>query len=223
MLRRLLLAPLLAGLLLLPTPVAHADTWEGADASGDVHASTYQPEPPPCGTFTDEVRPEETSHDIVRLAVTHRRAAVRLVVDFRDLSRRGQHSTDLFLRTAATTWELDVSRDGRRGKTRTFLARAPDYEAAAEDANECGMYFVNSGGPECPGLEARVLPRRDRVVAVIPRSCLRNPRWVRAAATAYGDGSGDSTLHDRWVPEGRADNNRVIGPMGPRVRRSAAS
>ncbi len=216
--RCLLLAPLLVAGLLLPAP-AQAAVWTGTDDTGDVVGTTYDSEPPPCGTYTDEVRPEESSHDIVRLAVTHRRDAVRLVVGFRDLSRRGRHSTDLFLRTAATTWQLHVSRDRTGGKTGTFLIEAPDYEAA----DECGDLDFVTSGPGCPELGARVLPRRDRVVAVFPRSCLRNPRWVRAAASAYGDGSGDSTLHDRWVPEGRADNNRVIGPMGPRVRRGAAS
>src|SRR5690349_12556187 len=73
----------LAGLL-APT-AAHAERWVGGDAAGDVEGWHFDPEPAPCGTYTDVDASANTNQDITGLVVNHKRREVRLVVRFADL------------------------------------------------------------------------------------------------------------------------------------------
>jgi hypothetical protein len=93
----------------------------------------------------------------------------------------------------------------------------------------------------CRGIWMRFRPGRGYVTAVIPRSCLGNPRWVRAGAALMTTDSLVATLadddFDPFSPDGSAPQGTLdiagVGdvtaaqlnsssaplPLGPRVRR----
>lgn len=230
-LRLLVLLPVVLPVALLGglVPAASADTWAHADRSGDVTGWRFDPEPPPCGTFEEATLAGATSSDITRLRVAHRRDDVRLTARFRDLRGRGQHSSTFFVQTPDRMWQLDVNRFESGEPTHTFFAKAPDYaalEAAAqEEAEEAGVdcttVVVDMGTAPCRGLRAEIDPRADRVDVVLPRTCLRDPRWVRVGLSSSGETSGPDPwyVQDRWVPGGTADTSGIVGRLSPPVRR----
>lgn len=61
---------LLLALGLLVPSAAYAEKWGADDPAGDVHGSTFDPEPKPCGTITDWNSPANAAVDITRLSVT---------------------------------------------------------------------------------------------------------------------------------------------------------
>lgn len=217
---RLRLAVPLLALLLLPAP-ASAATWSAGDARRDVMTYDVSPEPEPCGTYTDRAVPADRTTDITRLAVRHDAETVRIVVGFRSVVATESTDATIWLRTPDRVWEVSISRDEPWGRVWTDLSRMPDYEAAAEDAGECGVVMTSSGSKACRRLEGELDARRDRAVVVVPRTCVGDPRWVRAGVSSYGwdDEDPAATAHyDRWEPKGGSRTARIDGPYGPRVR-----
>jgi hypothetical protein len=197
-------------------PTAEAQRWGGGDASGDVHYSTYDPEPAPCGTSTTVEIPENTSYDITRLVVAHRKETVIVDVHFRDLLRRGTHITDVNLRTDGLDFLMEIERWKSAGKTMVGIYRQPEIP---DNTGECGTATILMVRRNCPKLEGSIEPRNDVVTFTSPRSCLGNPRWIRAGADTYGftDGA-EGSYSDRWAPAGENESGWT-GPYGPRVRR----
>lgn len=225
--RRLLpILSVLLGVLLVATgPLASAAPWGGRDATGDVERFRVEGDLPDegCPETVEETVPEDVSRDIERLQVFHRRSDVRFVATFRDLGRRGSHSSTFFIRTPRGDWELTVDRWGRKGKIDSFLNRAPDY-AAMEEAlsdGECEVVTIGVGSRTCARLAVDLDVTADTVTAVVPRTCLRDPAWVQAGLWVYGDrgGSDPWSYWDRWAPVGSTDDGSFVPPLSPRVRR----
>jgi hypothetical protein len=226
--RRLHLAVLslvVSAALFSPT-AAHAERWVGTDAAGDVGGWQLSPEPEPCGTFTEYDAPENTNDDITRVVVRHTRSAVQLKVRLRDLDPALEQQVTIHLATASRGWFLDIDRwEGRGGKFQVmaFLAKEPNYPDLEDIEDECGTFGFVSGEVRC-----RVRPEVDLkanlVRATVPRSCLKNPRWVRVGVDAYGfvepADPEDETfggLSDEW---GVRDETTApfMPPFGPKVR-----
>ncbi|MEI5675252.1 MULTISPECIES: hypothetical protein [unclassified Nocardioides] len=223
MLRRLLLlVAVLSAPTLLPLPALGA-TWSDRDASRDVVVTTYASEPEPCGTWTDRVDPADRTQDITRVSVRHSRSRVRVTVRFRDVAPRDARSTTVYLRTQRRDVEIEVSRFAGSSATRVALMTLPDYDAIdvepTED-NPCGTFVIAGPDASCRGLRGRIDHARDRVVVVLSRRCLRDPRWVRAGVSSYAFGGDENEVlrSDRWEPRGATPSTRIDGPYGPRVR-----
>lgn len=213
---RLLLAAL--GLLLITAAPARAGTWHGSDPAGDVDHYTFNPDPEPCGTSTDETVPADTRHDLTRLGVDHRADTIELRLDLRKVSA---HDADTFyvvtLRTPKHDYELDLSRRRAGAPLDGMLSKAPHVP---ESTGECGAFATLSRGLPCDELVVHGDVRRDRVEVSLPRSCVKGPRWVQVGAQVYGfdayDGHTVSGYQDTWSEGASAD---LLVPLGPRVRR----
>jgi hypothetical protein len=202
-----------ATLLLTLAAPAQADRWAGRDPRGDVSGWSFSPEPPPCGSVVSEPAPENVEHDLTRVAVAHRGTTVQVTVHFRDLRRASRASLTIGLRTPGKGFELTV--DQRReaaAAPRVFFGTETQYG----EVGDCGIVGGISEGLGCRDLEARISPRQDTATVRIPRRCLGDPRWVRAAVDVYALGN-DAGGSDHWGPAG--SEPRLRGFFGPKVRR----
>jgi len=198
-----------AGVALTTVPAASAATKTVRDATDDVYAlSTDAP--------TKVAGP---NGDIVSVTTVHGRKNVRIRIQARHLS------IEQVLMTAKV-------KTGPTGPTYFFNGTA-----------DMGMRIaVMSRGQAdlvaCPGLWMRFRPAKGFVMAVIPRRCLGNPRWVQTGAALATTQSMVATLaDDDFDPfagdidiDGTIDIAGVNGigpaqmsatpplPLGPRVR-----
>jgi hypothetical protein len=215
----LALAPLLA-LSVSAAPV-QAASWAGYDPTGDARALSFDPEPAPCGTMTDD---PSTTGDIRRLGVSHRAHRVRITVRVNGLGELRDTYITLPLRTPRRDLEVDV--DLRpSGRVRASLSTATEWSEPG-DPDECGNYYVvgGSGGVECRGIVATTDTGGDRIAVDVPRSCLGAPRWVRAGAEVQGnDTDGGVTFIDRWEPDGTGDGDFLTPTYGARVLAPASA
>ncbi|MBD3927087.1 hypothetical protein IEZ26_20870 [Nocardioides cavernae] len=85
-----------------------------------------------------------------------------------------------------------------------------------ESFDECGGYATLQLHVPCDVVVTRS-PTQDYVSVVLPRSCLRGPRWVRAGVRTFRT-VGERYRWDVWshTDPGAA---AYSGPFGPRVRR----
>lgn len=187
---RLVLAGLAVPSLMLGTGgAAHAERWSAPDPAGDVEGWHYDPEPAPCGTYTDVDGSADAHDDITRLKVRHSRKDIVLTAGLRDLDPTLEQSVTFSIGTPRRGWELDVDRyRGQSGKFRvmTFLSKQPrDTEPDPDDLDECGGYWFEYVDQGCR--TPAVFDLRANVVRVtLPRSCVKTPAWVRVGVTAFG-------------------------------------
>jgi hypothetical protein len=91
------------------------------------------------------------------------------------------------------------------------------HEPKLGEPDECGVETDLRLELNCPALEGSIFAARDVVSVLIPRRCLKDPRWVRASANNYG-WVAHTIFDDRWNPPGTPKGG-PFGPYGPRVRR----
>lgn len=201
---------------------AGAGEWADRDARGDVTTDLHSPEPPPCGTWTEQVLADDEHTDITRVRVRHTRRELRVAVRFRDLRARGHHDTVVSLRTPRRDLMLEVSRHPGSARAHVALTSMPDLDALADEMldEECGIVGFVSSEQRCAGIRGHLDHVRDRVVAAVPRRCLGTPRWVRARVSAYSSGPADGAplRADRWEPRDATAPNWAGGHLGPKVR-----
>jgi hypothetical protein len=175
--------------------------------------------------MTDVDGSANTNDDITRLIVRHTRTDVRLTVRFRDLDPALEQLVMLHIATARRGWFLDVHRfKTPSGKFRVmgFLAKEPDYPDP-EDLGECGSWAFVSIGLPC-----RTHPQVDleanEVRATVPRSCFKNPRWVRVGGSTHGSAADEDPtdqsyggFSDEWGAR-TATTSPWLPPFGPKVR-----
>jgi hypothetical protein len=196
---------------------ATAARWQGADASGDVSAYRYDPEPQPCGTFTDLDGSAETSTDITGLVVNHRKRTVHLVARFRDLHKTPDQTFTFQVRTPTRVWDVVVLRVEGTSSVEVAVMPAPAQPDPSKN-DECGYVGTVTSTRLCLHPKAWISPARDTVTVDVPRGCLNKPRWVQAGFTSYRwDDATGVTWTDTWGPAG--SEQTWYGPFGPRVRR----
>lgn len=223
-------------LLLSAGGAAHAERWSSPDPTGDVTGWRYDPEPKPCGTFTDVDGSADANDDITGVRVRHSWKDVRLTVRFQDLDPALEQSVDVHLQTALKRgWTVDVERfrprPGKPFQVMTFLYRTPNYPDPADledDPDGCG-YWVVTGGGSCRMPGAAVDPDLDVVRIQVPRTCLRNPAWVQvgvhSTGWSYSEDPADksfSSFNDEW---GTRDPEASVWlpPLSPAVSAPAGA
>jgi hypothetical protein len=184
---RALIVPLacLVGTFTL-APASYADRMAHRDARHDVMRIVGG------GSLDDLVAaPRVRDPDVIRTVVAHRRHNVVLRLKFADLQRRG---AKLQLATIRT----DTKTDGVYGLT---LISGP------------GMVMVfldNTEGPaRCYGLGYRISYHRNLVQLSVPRSCLGNPRWIRAGQGVIGLVGKGNVYVDDGLQDGISNNLRL--------------
>lgn len=150
--------------------------------------------------------PGDTSTDIKRVVVDHRRDVLEVRVEVRALRSSYLAAAEVALRTEARSWGVVVFRSGT--ETFTSLTRGK-----RETSRRCG------------GLITTVDMRADEMVVSVPTSCLEDPRWVRvgvglfSGTVAPGRG-GLRELVPYWDEAGVTGfEDDDIEARGPRIRR----
>lgn len=199
--------------LLAPAP-GWAGSWSAPDPVGDARTVTFDPEPPPCGTY---VEGRSRVGDVRRVGVRHARDTVTVRVDVVGLAQVRRPSTVIPLRTERRDYEVDVTvRPGR--PVRAFLSTATRY-TVADGPDECDYdaWFGTSSGIPCR-IGTRLDLAAGRLTVSVPRACLRSPRWVRAGASLQAEIDGGAAVLDRWERPDRADGDDLTPAYGARVR-----
>ena len=192
--RRLLLSvsSLSALALLASVGPAAAESTTTRDAGRDVVSVSSNGEGP------QRVVTSRREGDARRMRVTHGAETVRVAVRLARLSR--PNGADAFHALAF----------------RTDRGRA-DLSIYVHGENWQGDRSWDTPGRDqaCDGLRTRIDYRRDSVVAVVPRACLKDPRWVRV-------GFGTAVYRaDRFYADDVNLDGRITDDLayGPRVRR----
>ncbi|MBS2937182.1 hypothetical protein KDN32_05450 [Nocardioides sp. J2M5] len=194
---RTLLPVLLSATVLLAAP-AHAERVSVDDVAGDV--VEIPGDAGPSDTELVVPAPDETTVDVVRTVVDHRRAAVRVTVSVRDLQRRyfSQQVVGL-VRTPRTTWTVTAERTNGQVVSQLYGRRS---------------------APACPGLRTTLDRSTDAIVLRVPTRCIGDPAWVQVGLALVGidvvhdPATGDAgTVHvDEAGTDGYADGPIVLGP-----------
>ena len=202
---------------------AHAESWRGRDARGDVRSyeiefTTSCEEIPP-----GDPEPNDRRRDITRLSVEHGAEDVVVEMALREVVRHDEETSYVaYVHTPDRIYEVSVfSPPNVRPQvliSRVHVGRDP----------ECGPALVGGQIVECDQAAAEADSRADRVSITIPRSCLGTPRWVRVGALAGGfdaDQFGPDTTRvtvtaDVWGPARAGLQGLLLPPSGPRVRSS---
>lgn len=131
-----------------------------------------------------EMRGARSSADILRLTGTHEGGALTFVVDLADLTDTDALFAGVRMRTPRGT-EFNALVNRTDAGTGVLLYRGLGDETV-----------------DCPGLKGRLREQADRMVLVVPRSCVQRPRWVRFGATVGAQGTafyGDDARRDGAV------------------------
>lgn len=204
--------------LALSAGSASADRWWGADRAGDVGQWSYSAEPPPCGTSTELATPQDASSDIVGLSVRHEGDVVEMRAHLRNLTGWGDRWVTFEIQTDRRPYSVTLSSNPAKHDEDLWLMDASNVPSPPD---ECGGYTTINFSAPCDGLSAAASSRDDVISVVIPRSCLRTPRWVKVGLQSYRT-LGDRYRFDTWRRPvlGAEPTNSLIGPLGPRVRHS---
>ena len=226
-------ALVLALLLLVATPAAHAASWSAHDRRGDVIATSIKIDGlsrgDDCPRPARHRVPHEQRRDITSLEVDHGVDSLVLALGMREVAR-SDANTDytLHVRTPRAAYRINVMRGvdpipgGDDKGVYVLFSEEPDFPAPSE-IKDCGFITGISSLP-CDGLVGEVAVRLDQVLVTIPRVCLHQPAWVRVAAESYGSTrlskEGRFTLFsDFWAPRG-VERKGFLPPFGPRVHSS---
>lgn len=199
-----LAATLTAGTLVLAPGTAHAESKYHLDPAGDMGKLTQD-------MYDDEDAqpipgPERAESDIRSIRVTHLARNVRVAMTYRALNRVGLVKF-IGVRVVSDTGvrEIDVT---------------------ADDANWRGVREVVNGAGKavrCAGLTHHLDYGADKVLFVIPRTCLAHPRWVRVAGfTGVIAHTGNTQVpgFTTYIDDARSSNYWGAAPVaGPKVRK----
>jgi hypothetical protein len=216
------LVVLVATATVLAATPAEAETWTAPDQRRDVRASPYRPNADPCDQPSYRRLRNDKLHDILQLGVDHGTDAVVLTLVMRDVtSRDASTSYNLHLRTPGHAFSLDLVRFEPGGDLQSFFSEEPDHPSPAEVGDDC-TYVTASTGLPCEGLDALADDKADQLTVTLPRACLGDPSWVKAAAEVYGFSRTDAqgrftTFSDVRAPHG-VRRSGFLPPFGPRVR-----
>lgn len=183
-----------SGLALIPLP-AHAATITTHDAARDVMSQGLTDD------VAEDPAPQRVEGDVLALRVKHGRHNVRATLRLAQLTR--DPKSDL-----AHVFSFRTNED-RRANLTLYVAKR-NWQGRQ-------MWSVGNRKPMCRGLRTHIDYRHATVTAVVPRSCLSNPRWVEV-----GGGNGFLVGGDRLYADD-ANLDAKVGDdeptYGPRVRR----
>ncbi|HWI42826.1 MAG TPA: hypothetical protein VNS81_04365 [Nocardioides sp.] len=184
--RRALAAVAAAGALILVPTAAQAQSWSHKDAQGDVQLLADD------GAVTVPA-PDRVKGDVVRVKVVH--GTSRVSIRFTQRAAAPNHLYFYALRTAKADYELTRSRVGRDSDIRLTKAG-------------------KSKKLPCDGIAWSLAKGSTIVTASIPRSCVGNPRWIRAGVGVLTLGPAGMYTDDGLQPDSFGDLT-----LSPRVRK----
>jgi hypothetical protein len=214
--RALAIASVTVTVLGLTTAPAHAETWRGQDASGDV--KSFQVDLlKPCKPPTDETAlPDDRRHDLTTLAVAHGADAVSVQLGLRDVVPHDRGTSyELVVRTPDGMYDVQV--------TTSSSGRTVSSFATAKVTHDPGCAYLDTHQRRCRGFTAKIDPQQDQVAVTVPRTCLGEPRWVRVGAWVAGFDPDSGSVEDPVVPVtfdaagSRGGVITVLPPFGPKV------
>jgi hypothetical protein len=191
-----------------------AERWWGRDRAADVQQITLRVEPTPCRVAAVvSAAPQDTSTDLVGLSVVHGRDSVVLRAHLRELKAWGERGIEFDLATDGRDFQVHVSAWGSKLPAAELLNAPSEPEPAG-----CDTYTTTQTNVPCDDVDLQILPARDVVAVTVPRSCLGDPRWVRAGAHSERF-LGVRARIDVW---GRPDSGTILDPppLSPRIRHS---
>ncbi|KRF16174.1 hypothetical protein ASH02_06150 [Nocardioides sp. Soil796] len=179
---------------------AHAEKVVHRDARGDVIRVDYSDE---SGKDTQTPTPNTTAGDITATVVDHRRDNVFVTVRYVDLRPRDEMQGHFI--------SLITNERIRRDIT-VFVFASSSLQGDVE------MTTGASKVVKCSGLRTAIDYRANTLRLRVPRSCLSNPRWVRAGIGTFRS---PADFDRMFVDDaGRAGEFRNAGPAyGARVHR----
>jgi hypothetical protein len=179
-------------LVLAPLP-AFADVHTVKDATHDVVSQGIDDD------VLTHPEPAREEGDALAVRVKHGKQVVRMNLQTAQLTRDAKstvvHSFDLRTNEGRRA-ELLVYVSGRRWQGKQ-------------------MWSVNGRDRTCRGLRTHIDYSAGTVLAVVPRHCLSDPRWVRVGAGS-GMLTGDRLYADDVSLAGRVEHDLAYGP---RIRR----
>lgn len=175
-LRRLLtLLAALVALVLLPVGAANAGSWSHVDPAKDVWGISFdeeEPVDPEAPEVPEEefgaVVPEARMGDIRRVAAAHNGSTIAVRFSMRAALPRSDWGVMYQVLTSDRVYQLTLSRfDGFGEFTLTDMSGYVPREIA------------------CRGMQRTIDRSAATVRVVVPRSCLRKPRFIRVGVSAY--------------------------------------
>lgn len=174
-----IVATTVLGLVVGLTSPAYADKHQATDASGDVIALVP--------AVDDAVpQPDNTDFDIVRTLVNHKRGSVVIKVKLRDLTPL---DTETVLQLVA-----DVKSDKQR-QAMFGLKSGPAKEL---------LIVRGELSVKCPGARMKVSAADNYIKLVVPRSCLRRPRWIKVSVGMFSVDEAQNAYLDDGLRSGSA-------------------
>ena len=165
-------AALVAAAVLVPAGTASAQTETLEDASGDVWQNFYDA---PSGETSYEAVESPPNSDITRLTVTHDRKHLTVKAKYVDLVEDDRYETGI---------QAFIRLDDGNGARLTF--KGNDW-----DNPYVGLWMFQLTTPEitahqvrCRKMAMDVDFKRNTMTAVVPTTCLGNPRWVQVHGLA---------------------------------------
>lgn len=203
-LRRLVtvLAAMVA-LVLVPVGAASAGSWSHVDPAKDVWGISFEeeefldPESPELPEEEEEfgaVMPEARMGDIRRVAAAHNRSTVAIRFSMRASLPRSDWGVMYQILTPDRVYQLTLSRfDGAGEFTLTDMSGYVPREIA------------------CRGMQRTIDRSAATVRVVVPRSCLRKPRFIRFGLSAYVFTKNGMRIDDGLV-KGQSYSRSSISP-----------
>jgi hypothetical protein len=224
---RFLAAVLLGAALVGLAPPAQAESWTATDRRSDVRATSIQLDTRGASDDCSGPRGHRVRHDqrrdVLGLAVDHTSEAVVLTLAMRDVAGHDMATTyELHLQTPRDDYALELFPTDSSGEDEVFFSKEPDYPDPGEI--EGCEFVIGATGLPCEGLTGTRDIAVDQIVVTVPRGCLRNPNWVRAAAEVRGytrpTASGRFVVYsDFWSRPG-GQQHGFLPPFGPTVAAS---
>lgn len=187
---RLLAAAAASALLIGGTASsAHAATWSHVDLSRDVMGG-------PMDAAAPSPTPAVANADVTRVRVTHGQSAVVVRVKTRAAVPKANWLVVLKVKTPTRVYDVQSGR--LFGTSTESLSRRPEHTDI-----------------ECTTTTTVDRPHR-LVVLRIPRTCLKDPRWVRVGAGVATFARGKAFVDDGLVRGAGGQNQDLV--VSPRVR-----
>jgi len=177
---------------LLPT-AAHADRYVHSDVAGDVASSVGS-----STTFTPA--PERVVGDVVSSMVNHKRRTVVLRLQYRDLANDSEYDEHVFF--------VHTSKMNR-------VVRL--YASNAVPGGRAVMTKANGKKVACH-VGRHIDYARNTATVIIPRSCLGQPRWVKAGLGGVML-AGLTQANTQWIDDALATGTNGSATYSPKVFR----
>jgi hypothetical protein len=175
--------------LLIAPAAAYAETKVHSDLTGDVRQYSLDSGPSDTGTAV----PDRTDGDIKSIRVSHLTRNLRITLSFRSLTPSGSPADHVFwIRSNTRARNVDISTGPGRWRGKRELTT------------------LNDKAVGCRGFSHRIDYTYEKIVLVVPTSCLGNPRWVRVGAGTAFIGGGDYFADD--ARSSTVGENLVLGP-----------